>query len=85
MPAARVVEKKTGKRRAPGFENAQQAGKQAGDPQKAARAIIAAVEAEAPTLRLPLGADAVAVIRTKLAAVAADVDRNEAAANATAF
>lgn len=61
------------------------AGKQAGDPAKAARAIVDAVEAGAPRLRLPLGADAVAQIRAKLAAVAADVDANEAIAAATAF
>lgn len=60
-------------------------GEQAGDPVKAARAIAAAVAAGAPTLRLPLGADAVAGIRQKLAEVATDVDANEAAALATAF
>jgi len=59
-------------------------GAQAGDPVKAARAIADAVAAGAPTLRLPLGADAVAGIRAKLAAVAADVDATEAIANSTA-
>jgi hypothetical protein len=34
-------------------------------------------------LRLPLGADAVAGIREKLAAIAADVDRTEKVATAT--
>jgi len=58
---------------------------QAGDPQKAARAIIDAVDAGCPTLRLPLGADAVQSIRDKLAKVSADVDRTEAVARATAF
>jgi NAD(P)-dependent dehydrogenase (short-subunit alcohol dehydrogenase family) len=58
-------------------------GEQAGDPVKAARAIVAAVAAGAPTLRLPLGADAVGSIRQKLAEVAADVDANEAVALAT--
>jgi NAD(P)-dependent dehydrogenase (short-subunit alcohol dehydrogenase family) len=58
-------------------------GEQAGDPVKAARAIAAAVAAGAPTLRLPLGADAVGAIRQKLAEVAADVDANEAVALAT--
>ena len=61
------------------------AGKQDGDPAKAARAIVDAVAAGAPTLRLPLGADAVDQIRAKLAAVAADVDRNAVVASATAF
>jgi len=64
---------------------AQSAGKQPGDPVKAARAIVAAVEAGAPSLRLPLGADAVQGIRAKLARVHADVDATEAAATATSF
>jgi NAD(P)-dependent dehydrogenase (short-subunit alcohol dehydrogenase family) len=59
-------------------------GAQAGDPVKAARAIADAVAAGAPTLRLPLGGDAVDNIRQKLAAVARDVDRTEAVARATA-
>jgi NAD(P)-dependent dehydrogenase (short-subunit alcohol dehydrogenase family) len=61
------------------------AGKQVGDPAKAARAIVDAVAAGAPTLRLPLGADAVANIRDKLARVAAEMDRTEAVAGATAY
>lgn len=61
------------------------AGKQAGDPAKAARAIADAVAAGCPTLRLPLGADAVEGLRAKLAKVAADVDANAAVATATAF
>jgi NAD(P)-dependent dehydrogenase (short-subunit alcohol dehydrogenase family) len=60
-------------------------GTQAGDPAKAARAIVDAVEAGAPTLRLPLGADAVQSIRKKLAMVAADVDRTEKVAADTSF
>jgi NAD(P)-dependent dehydrogenase (short-subunit alcohol dehydrogenase family) len=60
-------------------------GSQGGDPAKAARAIADAVAAGAPSLRLPLGADAVTGIREKLARVAADVDRTEAVARATAF
>lgn len=64
---------------------AQQAGVQAGDPAKAAKAIADAVAAGAPTLRLPLGADAVQAIRAKLAHVASEVDRTERVANDTAF
>lgn len=64
---------------------AEQAGVQAGDPAKAAKAIADAVAAGAPTLRLPLGADAVKGIRDKLAQVAADVERTESIAVATAF
>jgi len=60
-------------------------GTQAGDPAKAAKAIADAVAAGAPTLRLPLGADAVKSIREKLAQVAADVDRTETVATATSF
>ncbi len=41
--------------------------------------------AGAPTLRLPLGADAVQSIRDKLARVTADVDRTEGVAAATSF
>lgn len=62
-----------------------QRGAQIGDPVRAARAIVDAVEAGSPTLRLPLGADAVQQIRGKLAQLAADVDRNEQVAVATAF
>lgn len=61
------------------------AGKQEGDPAKAARAIIDAVNAGAPTLRLPLGADAVTFIRGKLASMTAEVDQTEGVAKATAF
>ena len=54
-----------------------------GDPAKAARAIADAVDAGSPTLRLPLGADAVGAIRDKLNAVLADVSRVEPIAVAT--
>jgi NAD(P)-dependent dehydrogenase (short-subunit alcohol dehydrogenase family) len=65
---------------------AQSAGRQPGDPAKAAQAILDAVAAGgALGLRLPLGADAVRSIREKLAKVAADVDRAERVAVATSF
>ncbi|MEK7951983.1 oxidoreductase [Luteolibacter soli] len=64
---------------------AQSAGTQAGDPVKAAKAILDAVAAGCPSLRLPLGADAIHGMRAKLAQVAADVDWNEAIAAATAY
>jgi len=60
-------------------------GKQPGDPAKAARAIADAVDAGAPQLRLPLGADAIQGIRAKLARVAADVDGTEKVAADTAY
>jgi NAD(P)-dependent dehydrogenase (short-subunit alcohol dehydrogenase family) len=63
----------------------EQEGSQAGDPAKAAKAIVDAVAAGAPSLRLPLGADAVKSLREKLAQVAGDVDRTERIATATAF
>jgi NAD(P)-dependent dehydrogenase (short-subunit alcohol dehydrogenase family) len=78
----------------PGYEStvgpirafaAQSDGSQPGDPAKAARAIVDSVAAGAPTLRLPLGADAIQSMREKLAKVSADVDRNEATARATSF
>lgn len=65
------------------------AGAQAGDPAKAAHAIAEVVSGRSSTtdrpLRLPLGADAVDLIRAKLSFIAADVDRTEGLARATAF
>jgi NAD(P)-dependent dehydrogenase (short-subunit alcohol dehydrogenase family) len=49
-------------------------GKQPGDPEKAARALLATLALPDPPLRLALGDDAVAAIRAKLASVAADLD-----------
>lgn len=46
---------------------------------------MAAIVAGVPSLRLPLGADAVASMRDKLAKVKADVDANETVALATAL
>ena len=82
MPSLPAYEETVGPTRA---YAAQSEGNQAGDPNKAARAIIDAVNAGAPNLRLPLGADAVAGIRAKLTKVAADVDQTESVANATAY
>lgn len=55
----------------------QMAGTQPGDPARAARAIIDAVSAGAPNLRLPLGRDAMESIRAKVKAVTADLDASE--------
>src|SRR3984893_15106743 len=49
-------------------------GTQAGDPAKAAAAIIRAVLAEEPPLRLALGPDAVDVVRNKLASFSENLD-----------
>jgi NAD(P)-dependent dehydrogenase (short-subunit alcohol dehydrogenase family) len=64
---------------------AESAGKQAGDPVKAARAIIATVHADTAPLRLPLGPDAIEGIRAKLDRVAGDVGQTEAVARAAVF
>jgi NAD(P)-dependent dehydrogenase (short-subunit alcohol dehydrogenase family) len=58
-------------------------GGQPGDPKKAALAIVETVGTASMPLRLPLGSDAVAGIRDKLAFIAADVDRTEKLATAT--
>ena len=60
-------------------------GTQAGDPAKAAQAMIAVVELAAPPLRLPLGTDAYERIRAKLRSVAQDVEGWEQVGTATSF
>ena len=55
------------------------AGNQAGDARKAAELMWQCVQLPDPPFRLPMGVMAVELIREKLAAVAADVDRCEAA------
>ncbi len=60
-------------------------GKQAGDPQKAAIAMILVVESPKPPLRLPLGEMAMGRIRNKLASVAAELDAWEQVALDTSF
>ncbi|MEO3751195.1 SDR family NAD(P)-dependent oxidoreductase [Streptomyces sp. B6B3] len=49
-------------------------GKQPGDPDKAAAALLTTLDSPTPPLRLALGDDATTAIRAKLAAVAADLD-----------
>lgn len=82
LPALDIYASSVGPMRAYAAQND---GAQGGDPAKAAHAIIEAVDAGSPQLRLPLGADAVQGIRAKLARVTADVDATEAIANATAY
>lgn len=82
LPAMDIYASTVGAMRAYASQND---GAQGGDPEKAARAIIEAVEAGSLQLRLPLGADAVQAIRAKLSAVAADVDATEAVASGTAY
>jgi NAD(P)-dependent dehydrogenase (short-subunit alcohol dehydrogenase family) len=63
---------------------AQLDGRQPGDPAQAARAIIAAVEAEDPPLRLPLGEMALAHIRETLETRLAELEAWRDLASTTA-
>jgi NAD(P)-dependent dehydrogenase (short-subunit alcohol dehydrogenase family) len=54
---------------------AEHAGHEAGDPRKAARAVLTAVEAESPPLRLLLGADALRYTSNKLTAFTDEMER----------
>jgi NAD(P)-dependent dehydrogenase (short-subunit alcohol dehydrogenase family) len=60
-------------------------GRQAGDPARAAAAILAALDADDPPLRLALGADAVDAIRAKHQDLEAELARWEEVSRATAF
>jgi NAD(P)-dependent dehydrogenase (short-subunit alcohol dehydrogenase family) len=60
-------------------------GRQQGDPAKAAVAIMTALDAAEPPLRLALGSDAVDGIRAKQEALRSDLDRWEDVARATTF
>lgn len=60
-------------------------GKQPGDPEKAAQAMILAVESDEPPLRLALGEDAVNAIEQKLQSVKAELDEWRSTSLATAF
>ncbi|VFB00759.1 oxidoreductase [Nocardia cyriacigeorgica] len=60
-------------------------GDQAGDPAKAAAAIITALDAEQTPLRLPLGSDAVDAIIGHLDSVRGELDQWEKLARDTAF
>lgn len=61
------------------------AGRQPGDPARAARAIIAAVQSEAPPLHLVLGPDAIRRTRDVQAALGRELDAWEAVGAATDF
>jgi NAD(P)-dependent dehydrogenase (short-subunit alcohol dehydrogenase family) len=52
----------------------EKSGKQLGDPAKAAGAILAVIEAEAPPTHLLLGSDALHLVRNKLADLGRDLD-----------
>jgi NAD(P)-dependent dehydrogenase (short-subunit alcohol dehydrogenase family) len=52
----------------------EKSGKQPGDPARAARAILAVIEADAPPTHLLLGSDALQLVRGKLADLGRDLD-----------
>ncbi|CAB3756767.1 short-chain dehydrogenase/reductase [Burkholderia puraquae] len=56
----------------------EKSGKQLGDPAKAARAMLAAIAAEHPPAHLLLGSDALRLVRSKLAALDAEIRAWEA-------
>jgi NAD(P)-dependent dehydrogenase (short-subunit alcohol dehydrogenase family) len=58
---------------------------QPGDPVKAAQAIVAALDADEPPLRLVLGEDAIGNIRRRLASLTEELDRWEDVGAATAL
>lgn len=60
-------------------------GRQQNDPAKGAAAIIQAVEAEVPPLRLPLGPDSVTYLRDKLAAMAKELEAWASVSSSTRF
>lgn len=56
----------------------EKSGKQLGDPQKAARAMLAAIAADAPPAHLLLGSDALKLVRDKLSALEKELRQWEA-------
>ncbi|AJK50136.1 oxidoreductase [Burkholderia plantarii] len=61
----------------------EKSGKQLGDPVKAARAMLTAIDSDAPPAHLLLGSDALALVRGKLAAMAEEIDAWEALSRST--
>jgi NAD(P)-dependent dehydrogenase (short-subunit alcohol dehydrogenase family) len=60
-------------------------GNQPGDPAKAARALLALVEAENPPVRLFLGNDALSLVDQKLDAMKSELTAWEALSRSTSF
>ena len=60
-------------------------GRQPGDPVKAAQAIITALDADEPPLRLVLGEDAIGNIRSRLQRLNEELDAWEPVGAATAL
>ncbi|MEC4589820.1 MULTISPECIES: oxidoreductase [Nitrospirillum] len=63
----------------------EKSGRQAGDPAKAAQALLTLVEAEAPPTHLLLGTDALALVRDKLTALEAEIAAWEHLTRSTDF
>ena len=61
----------------------ERSGKQLGDPAKAAKAILTLVGLEDPPAHLLLGSDAISLVRDKLIALAADIDKWESLTRST--
>jgi NAD(P)-dependent dehydrogenase (short-subunit alcohol dehydrogenase family) len=60
-------------------------GQQVGDPAAAARAILSALAADRPPLRLPLGSDAVGMLRGALTTRLAEIEAWETVAQSTDY
>ncbi|OQR28452.1 short-chain dehydrogenase/reductase [Pseudomonas sp. T] len=61
----------------------EKSGKQLGDPQKAAQAMLAAIEAPLPPRHLLLGSDALGLVRQKLSALQEEISHWEALSRST--
>jgi NAD(P)-dependent dehydrogenase (short-subunit alcohol dehydrogenase family) len=64
---------------------AERSGKQAGDPRRAADAIVQIVDTETPPVHLLLGTDALGFVRHKLDSLSEEIDRWEALTISTNF
>jgi NAD(P)-dependent dehydrogenase (short-subunit alcohol dehydrogenase family) len=62
---------------------AEKSGRQLGDPVKAARAMLAVIDSEAPPAHLLLGSDALALVREKMSALASEIETWEALTRST--
>ncbi|MXP57757.1 oxidoreductase [Pantoea sp. Taur] len=61
----------------------EKSGKQLGDPQKAARAMLAIIESDIPPAHLLLGSDALKLVQDKLATMRAEIEAWEALTRST--
>ncbi|WP_250501152.1 oxidoreductase [Caballeronia sp. GAWG1-5s-s] len=61
----------------------EKSGKQPGDPVKAARAMLAVIESDAPPVHLLLGSDALGLVRDKLTALADEISQWETLTRST--